>query len=174
MALRTPMGVVSRSVGYLVAETENTLVQSVCQCDAAGACGNPSASGGCINSIGLGASLVACGSTRASVDDLSLTASGLPSGSFATPLMGRASAGTDLGNGTLCLGGNILRFPVEPASTGTVEVTGLVATSTASHPAASAIAAGRTWTFQLWYRDIGGPCGGTSNTTDALTITFTP
>ena len=174
MALRTPFGVVSRSSGSLVAETEHTFIRSVCRCDAAGACGNPSASAGCINSTGVGASLKACGSTRTSADDLSLTASGLPAGSFAIPLMGRATAGTTLGNGTLCLGGNILRYPVEAVTGGAVEVTGLVATSQANHPAASAISPGQTWTLQVWYRDVGGPCGGGSNLTDALTITFTP
>ena len=158
----------------MLAEVERLHVEVLCECHQGGACGNPSAAGGCANSLGVGARLVACGSTRVGADDLTLTAHGLPQGTFATPIMGRATAGVPLGNGLLCLGGTLLRYPVQPATAGTLRVEGLVAESRASHPAGSALDAGQTWSFQLWYRDVGGPCGGVSNLTNALTVTFAP
>ena len=79
-----------------------------------------------------------------------------------------------LGNGALCIGGSIYRYAPSLAGGTTLEFGGLVAFSQAHHPVEASLAAGRTWSFQVWYRDVGGPCGATSNLTNAVTVTFVP
>lgn len=88
--------------------------------------------------------------------------------------MGRIGVVAPLQNGQLCLGGSLHRYQPQLASGSTMESTGLVAFSQAHHPPAARLGAGQTWSFQCWYRDVGGPCGHVSNLTNALTVTFRP
>ena len=151
------------------------LVHVFCSCASIGApCGNEAARGGCVNSSSVAAWLSGCGATSAAADDLVLRAVGLPAGTWGTPFMGRAADPMPLGNGALCIGGSIYRYAPSLAGGTTLEFGGLVAFSQAHHPVEASLAAGRTWSFQVWYRDVGGPCGATSNLTNAVTVTFVP
>lgn len=171
---RTPFGLVLRTHDALLAHPDDYLVRSFCACETSAPCGNRNSTAGCGNASGAGARLTACGSTRVTADDLRLHASGLPANTWGTPFMGRAGAPVPVGNGHLCLGGTLWRFAPGLAAGTELSIHALVAHSTAHHPAAAALRAGQTWSFQVWYRDVGGPCGQSSNLTDALTITFVP
>ncbi|MEZ6015610.1 MAG: hypothetical protein R3F49_10880 [Planctomycetota bacterium] len=171
---RTPFGLVLRTANGLLAQPDDYLVRSFCACDTGSPCGNGSPAQGCGNASGTGARLTACGSTRVSADDLRLSASNLPANTWGTPFMGRAGAAQPLGNGQLCLSGALLRYAPGVAAGTELAVQALAAHSAAHHPSSSALRAGQTWSFQIWYRDVGGPCGSSSNLTNAVTITFVP
>lgn len=145
-----------------------------CICTTAVApCGNAYPAG-CVNATGIGATLSGFGTTAGTgasfaADDLVLTTSGMPGPTFALTFMGSALIGPlPLSNGLLCAGGTIIRLGVSPVpASGTATFgPGIIATS------AGAITPGSTWHFQTWFRDIGGPCGGFSNTSNALSVTF--
>ncbi|QDV09247.1 hypothetical protein Poly30_48040 [Planctomycetes bacterium Poly30] len=162
----------STAVGF-VSHPEQALIVSYCGCSQGGSCGtSASSSAGCLNAAGIHAELRGCGSTRVTVDDLMLRVEGLTPNTWVVPFMGRATSGVALHNGVLCISSPSYRYAPVPASGSTANVLGLVAQSHALHPAAAQLAAGQTWSFQAWYRDVGGPCGAASNFTNALTVTF--
>jgi hypothetical protein len=137
-------------------------------------CGNFFAGGGCLNASGTGAVLTGFGSTSVGADNLFLTTSGMNAGTFAVPIMSMTSFGPAMiQNGKLCVGPVFRRMGVYPTGTGTM-VFGPVVGLAASLAPPIAIAPLSTWNFQVWYRDIGGPCGGNSNLSNALSVTFTP
>ena len=138
--------------------------------------------GGCRTSTGRGAPLSACGSASVSADDLLLHSWALPVGQLGMLLMGNGSKDTPLGDGRLCVGGNIFRFAVGSANAFQHRVSGpgLVAHSLANFPVAGHIQAGDTWHFQYWFRDpIGYSCVGLqnlatgNNLSNVVTVTFT-
>ena len=148
---------------------------AACICTAIVApCGN-SFPGGCINASGTGAVLTGFGTLSGpdasfAADDLILSMTGLPGPTFGLTVYGSfLNPPSVLGNGILCAGGNLFRLPFIypiPAS-GNVSIgPGLIGLS------AGNITIGSTWHFQSWFRDIPGPCGSFSNTTNALTVTF--
>lgn len=146
-----------------------------CFCELVAPCGAVAADGGCINSTGEPARLYGCGSASVLSDDLTLRATGLPTLQFVLPFMGDTlEAQQILGAGRRCAGGVAKRFaPVHVGATGEVVVgPGLAAQSLAAH-GAGVIAAGTTWSFQLWYRDNAQPCSNI-NFTNALTVQFRP
>ncbi len=62
-----------------------------------------------------------------------------------------------VGNGTICVGGNLVRMPV-------IQADGLGTASQlfdlSSAPLAGAVVSGVTWNFQFWYRDpVAGGAG---------------
>jgi len=136
-------------------------------------CGAPGRAGeGCANSFGTGAMLSAWGSTSLAAANLSLAADGLTtdfnllsdailfSGAAASP------APPAIGNGLLAVRGPHRRLD-----------RALFASWDApSLPAWSSWLPGQTTYFQVWYRDDAalGSCGASSNTSNALAITFTP
>ncbi len=139
-------------------------------------CGNPDPTAGCQNVAGTGALLTGCGSTSVSADDLVLTTSGMVPGTFAMTFMGGTTIfPVNVGNGLLCLGGPYFRFPPYPTGSGTGSIgPGLVTYTVINNPLPGQIVAGASWSFQTYYRDIGGACGSGFNLSSALAITFTP
>lgn len=128
------------------------------------------------NSLGAPGQLAAAGSIVATDNDLTLQASGLPSGQFGYLLCSQAStqvfpvAGS---SGRLCLiGSSIGRFTSQIGNTG---MTGTIDTSVnlGSLPLSPTVGAqaGDTWNFQLWYRDFSGGMS-TSNFTEAVSLSF--
>jgi len=141
-------------------------------------CDNPSETGGCATSSGVGGTLTRAGTLSVSADDLLIAGEGLPIEQFTVLFMGagaKSDPGT-IGDGRRCISGPIFRF--RKASTGplgrVIYGPGLVETSCTSFPPAGCITAGSTWYFQLWFRDPDGPCFSGFNTTNALELTFTP
>ena len=153
------------------------VAQVFCTCSVASPpCSNYYSIGGCENSRELGGILGAWGSASVGADDLVLSATQLPFSQFGLVCMGDAViAPVVLDDGLFCLGGNLFRFPPRATGPGGTfgEGPGIVAHS-ASFGAGGTIVAGSTWHFQAWVRDPGGPCGQGSNTTNALSVTFTP
>jgi hypothetical protein len=117
------------------------------------------------NSIGAGALIAHSGSTSIFANDLVLLANGVPNqpGIF---FYGPDQASTAFGNGTLCVGGTLIRFDPTFASGNTLS-------APMDYAPPSTARSGSAVHFQAWYRD---PAGGGSffNLSDALTVTFCP
>jgi hypothetical protein len=133
-------------------------------------CGNPSASGGCANSTGVGGTMTAYGSVSVSADDLTFSATGLIPSQPVLLFVGNNAvnngAGNSFGDGLRCAGGGVRRLGVrfcDPAGSanwgGGLNTTG-------------GWSAGDLQRFQGWYRDASGPCGSTFNLTQGLELTF--
>lgn len=107
-----------------------------------------------------------------SADDQRFVAIGMPLNSFALLFSGtERPTPTALGDGLLCVGGTLLRHGVEP----TTPTYGVGRADFGPGIASAAgFVAGETRHFQVWYRDVGGPCGSGFNTSSALSITFGP
>jgi len=139
-------------------------------------CGNDDPSAGCASSTGSGALLSFAGTASVAHDHLVLTASGLPPDALGLVFAGPPTGRTPFGDGLLCADrSGAMRFPVHSAgSSGTLtEGPGLVGYSRSSFAPGGEIAVGATLSFQAWYQDAGGPCGGSANTTNAVLATFT-
>lgn len=126
------------------------------------------------NSTGASGRLEAAGSLVPSNNDLTLTASDLPTGQFGYFLTSRTSAQIPFPGGSagiLCLGSPIGRYNAavqNSGSTGTITMA-VDLTAMPMQPSV-AVQPGDTWVFQAWYRDfVAAP---TSNFTDALSIQF--
>ncbi len=139
-------------------------------------CGTDDPSAGCPNATGGGALMTGSGSASLAVDDLTLSTSMLPANQFGIYFMGNQhTPASPLGNGLLCTGGDLFRYPVQNTGSGTADLgSGIAATTCASFPATGCITAGSSWTFQFWYRDGGSSCPATSNSSNAWTVLFTP
>ncbi|MEL6431665.1 MAG: M14 family zinc carboxypeptidase, partial [Planctomycetota bacterium] len=116
------------------------------------------------NAVGPGASIVAFGSQDTLNDDLTLSASGLLPSNFGLFFHGQGRIDSPLGNGRFCVGGSVVRMPI-------VQADGLGFATYAVDFAADApfIDNGETWSFQYWYRDVGGDG---YNFSDAVEVTF--
>ncbi|MDA1266228.1 MAG: hypothetical protein O2816_14195 [Planctomycetota bacterium] len=156
-------------------ECETVGVQ-FCFCAAGAPCGNIDPSAGCSNSTGVGGLLTGSGGSSIGLDDLVLTATGLPPSAFNLLFMGPSSiAPAPFADGLRCVGGTLYRYPIAMADgSGTSVHTGLVTYANSTFPPAGNILIGSTWHFQDWYRDPGGPCGFKSNATNAVAVMFTP
>ena len=133
-----------------------------------------------VNSTGATGSMAASGSASVAASSVTLAAGRLPTGAFAFFLTSRtqgfiANPGGSQGN--LCLGGSIGRFvgPGQIQSTGATGSVALVL-NLAQMPQPTgfvAVAAGDTWNFTCWHRDLvaGAP---TSNFANGLSIDFVP
>ena len=125
------------------------------------------------NSTGLTGQTQAFGSSVAADEFLLLSATQLPlvaAGYFVTSdTMGFVPnfGGSD---GNLCLGSPLYRLSDEVLNSGTTGRVGR-AIDTQSLPQGQVIAAGSTWTFQFWHRDLASTTAA-SNTTSAVTVTF--
>jgi len=143
-------------------------------------CGNDDPGAGCRNSTGTGALLAqSSGGTSAGLDDLVITASGVPASQFGLLFMGKGRLALPFGDGLLCVGAGgvgLFRFPVQGSGpAGRLEEgPGIVALSQARFPAAGGIDPGDTWHFQAWFRDPPGPCGSAFNLSNGLSVTFAP
>ena len=139
-------------------------------------CGNQAGEGGCENAAGQGARLSATGSVSIANDDLTLQTSGLTPGTFALTFVGTEATWEPipLGNGLRCLAGTLTRVqPIAVANGNGLALRhawlGDLALATGS-----SLVAGTTWHVQDWYRDPGGPCGETTNVSNALQLTLEP
>ena len=130
------------------------------------------------NSTGVAASISASGSAVVTDNDMTLTATALPTGSFGfflvSDLQGLvANPGGSAGN--LCLAGAIGRYvgPGQIQNSGPAgEFSLSIDLNALPRPTGLVpVSAGETWNFTSWYRDaVGGQT--TSNFTDGLEVTF--
>lgn len=138
-------------------------------------CGNVGgAVEGCANSTGAGATLNATGTASVLAEDLVLTGAQLPASPglyFQGTIQVNGGAGNPFGDGILCAGGSIIRLGPVVASGGTSSYPSGPQPSVASR---GGVSAGDTRNYQLWYRDIPGPCSSGFNTTHGVSITWTP
>ena len=130
------------------------------------------------NSTGASATISAAGSLVATDNNITLTASDMPTTAFGFFItsQGQASIAMPGGSaGTLCLGGAIGRY----VGAGQIQNTGSLgefslALDLTLHPQPTGfvtVAAGETWNFQAWFRDsVGG--SATSNFTNGLELSF--
>lgn len=140
-------------------------------------CGNFFPAGGCLNASATGAILSGSGTTSVSLDNLVLTTTGMNPNTFALTVRSlNPNPPFPVQNGMLCLQNTLYRLPpyvTSPTGVGSIGP-GIVLLAATWNPPAGWIFAGQTWNFQTWYRDFGGPCGGFSNFSNALAVTFTP
>lgn len=120
-----------------------------------------------VNSSGQSGSISSSGSQRIGQNDFALFSTGLPAGQFGIYFFGPDQVNQPLTGsvGRLCVGGSILRLPIIQADPlfGTAAYNfDFTGTTTESM-----ITAGSVFNFQFWFRD-----GGTSNTTNALSVEF--
>jgi len=127
------------------------------------------------NSTGGPASISAAGSAVATANDLTLTAEGMPPQQFGIFITSQTQAMTPVASGTLCLGGNIIRFQ-GPSQILQADASGAFSLQidTQALPAGvpTPIVAGETWNFTAWFRDIDPAIGNTANFSDGVSITF--
>jgi hypothetical protein len=113
----------------------------------------PTAYAGCVNSIGLSGRLRAEGRAIVSNDSLTLLGSSMTSSS-ATYVVGTAmdagGAGTEMGDGLLCVSGPLVRLATKFNVSGASRFPELGGTPVS---AVAAIAPGSTRYFQVLYRD---------------------
>ena len=141
-------------------------------------CGNAAALGaGCANSTGVGAVMSATGSASVSADDLVLTTTGMPAFQNCLDFVGASMIqGVPFGDVRRCVVGQISCFGIQStgASGTAIYGPGLSAYSISNFPSSNRLLAGRTLGFQTWYRDPTGPCGATTNLSNAQQVVFVP
>ena len=127
-----------------------------------------------IGSSGVPAEIQVYGSPQVSENCMSLTVSGVPTGSFGYFVGGNSTiAITPPGSiGTLCVSGLILRFnrfdEIIRGPQGSLQIDLQSVPMNPSGP----ILPGETWNFQCWFRDFTPGGMQTSNFSDAVTIQF--
>lgn len=119
------------------------------------------------NTTGSASVLVANGSPFLDDNLVQLDVTGLPAGQFAYFVLSDATGNASVGSGTLCLGPPLVRLYASLLNTGPAGTGSFVADLT-TLPQGTVIAAGETWNFQLWHRDL----GATSNFSNALGLTW--
>jgi hypothetical protein len=123
------------------------------------------------NTFSAGAQIQAGGSNSIAFNDFTLLAGGVPPGHAGRFAMSRLQTQLPFGDGTLCLGGVVRRYPLVFADASGLASYTVDFTDT-TQPGAL-LSAGTTWNFQLIFRDpLGGPV--TFNTSDAMSVTFCP
>jgi hypothetical protein len=138
----------------------NGTAGAACPCGNAGA-----ANTGCRNSTGQGAILQAFGNAAVGSDTVVLAASQCPPGTMGLFFgANNALTATAFGDGLRCVGGNVIRLGIVPTSAaGTAASTGTISTL-------EGLAPGQLRRYQVWYRNLAGPCGNGCNTSNALAI----
>jgi len=125
-----------------------------------------------LNSTGLAATIVALGSRVLADDDLRLECRELPPGRLGCCLVSRSSANVvnpGGSQGTLCLGAPLGFFAAQ-AQVSDAAGRFMIDVDLSMMATLGAAAAGETWYFQAWYRDLNPT--RTTNFTDALSLTF--
>lgn len=123
------------------------------------------------NSAGSGARIDHVGTNSVAANDLTLTAEGLPPGKSCVFFFGTSTLQVPFFDGFRCPSGQTYRLaPTLSNSQGFA--TKFLDRSAGNAPIA-ALAAGSTWTFQVFYRDTGFGTWGV-NTSDGLRIGFRP
>ncbi len=121
------------------------------------------------NSRSAPAEIQATGTTSVIANDLRFSAIPVPIGQVGIFACGSQQKDLPFGDGRLCIGGTIIRVPPVRAE-GEVLLGDIDNTLPRF---AGRLVAGSTWHFQAWFRD---PAAGGAgfNTSDALTLQFTP
>lgn len=140
-------------------------------------CGNDDPSGGCGNSgfdsdPSTGATLVGTGSPSVVADDLVLSVHGLAPGQFGLLFAGTGTDNRAAGDGRLCIGGALKRYPIISADASGRFQLGpgeIVRRARVASPS-FAPTPGETWYYQAIYRDGTGPCGAGLNATNAVSV----
>jgi hypothetical protein len=141
-------------------------------------CGNNVAVGvqrGCVNSTGNGAQLNGTGVASLSGDSLTLTASGMTAVTSALFIQGDAPAGGGLGvvpfnDGLRCVDVNLVRLVTRTASGGTAAA-GFPSTPIST---LGGVGAPGLRTYQVVYRNNAGPCNTLANSTNGVSVVWTP
>ena len=135
----------------------------------------PNAEEGCRNSTGVGGRLYGTGLTDVSNDQLVLTAQNLPNNVFVSYVQGTASGapGTPVSDGLVCISGSLIRFAVK--NSGPRGVSSYPAAGDPSISTAGLVTpVGGTRYYQVYYRNIGGPCNTGANLTNAVSVVWVP
>lgn len=126
------------------------------------------------NSSGMPARIDASGDVNVLANDLTLTASQLPTNQFGYFLGSMTQAQTVNPGGSmgvLCVGGNIARFIAHLGNSGAGgQLQAVIDLTVIPANPLHAIAPGETWNFVVWYRDY--LLFPTSNFSDGVSITF--
>ena len=132
-----------------------------CPCDNHGAPG-----AGCVNVSGHGAALTTAGVPRINADTFTIHVDGMPSSAPGILFSGTAAHQTPpaFGNGLRCVGGSVTRLV-----TAFSDATGHLQ-SDGSLSAAEGLVMGDVRYYQVWYRDMVGPCAAAYNTTGACRV----
>jgi len=144
-----------------------------CFCPPPGPCMNSDPDAGCRNSTGVGALLVAQGSTLP--DEVNLLVAGASPGQFGILFQGDDAVFFQFGDGFRCAGTNIVRITVPPLVTGpdgTAAFGPCFGDPTISSITGVVPGSGVTKRYQLWYRDPFGPCGAGFNLSNGYAITW--
>lgn len=150
---------------------------SVCDCAAPAdaPCGNTTSAGrGCENNVGLGAQLTAMGTSSFTTDVLTLQLMDATPGTLGIVVTGNAGTVSPSGNGGVCLGSPFRLGIVSTRGAGEATVGPGIFGAINAAPMSPGVMIGSTVGFQIWYRDIGGPCGGLWNWTNAWQVLVTP
>ena len=118
------------------------------------------------SSIGVPASIGFAGSASVGASDLVLTVDSAPANKTGLFFYGTQRASLPFGNGVRCIGGTLVRLPLQQT-----DANG--SASRAFSAAAAGIGAGEARDFQFWYRDP--PAGGANfNASNGLEVVFQP
>lgn len=125
-----------------------------------------------LNSTGNAARIFVTGSLRIPDNDFLVRSDNLPPGTFGLFFFGPGVDNAPLAGsqGPLCVMGPLNRLPVVQADPAFGTASYLLDFTDPQAPE-NQITAGSSWNFQQWFRDA-GPGGPTSNTTDAILVTF--
>lgn len=122
-----------------------------------------------------GAKLRASGSSSLSDDTLLMHISGLPGNKPGLILRGanqlNGGLGSSVGDGLLCVGGQMARSQIQVASGGATIFTNFQGQRFGQ----SGYGAGIPTNYQFWYRDAANTCSGSAfNFSNAWTVTWVP
>lgn len=164
-------------------ECESPSGAPYCFGDGSGAfcpCGNFVPTGtvaGCANSTGSGGSLLGSGTAQVSADTLVLAGAGAPPNVLGVIFQGRASsasgAGTPFADGLRCVQTSLLRvaaITASPAGDFVYPGAGGIPVSVRGQVPVT----GGLRTYQIFYRNFVGPCGGHLNLTNGLAVVWAP
>lgn len=133
-----------------------------------GCAGYPNFNGAYLDLIGLPSVVL---------DDVVLRAGDLPQNTVCLFFQGSALANAGFGSifqdGILCASGSVRRLGVKQVDPFGEAVFGFQQPGDPLvHTAGGITAAGGAFTYQVWYRNVQGPCGSRSNTTNGLVINW--
>ncbi len=126
-----------------------------------------------LNSTGAFGRLRATGTLDSSANLVRLSTSDLPASQPTILITGQLEVQVPFaggGQGTLCVGGDLGRYPIQPSNSAGATVRDLNLASIPTSDGPASVLPGETWRFQLWYRDNNPTL--TSNFTEAVELTF--
>ncbi|MEM8712307.1 MAG: hypothetical protein AAGG01_15255, partial [Planctomycetota bacterium] len=142
----------------------------ICPFGSSSLCSNGTVEGGCSNVTGSGA-LLACLGEPSLDDAFGFTVEAAPSSALAILAYGETLIlPAQSGNGLACLSNSMVKVGgarVLGADGTLVIPPGILAALDSAGPAS-----GETGYFQVWYRDLGHPCGFNANWTNGVALTF--